>query len=84
MRIKEPKMTQPQKKTLFITHKHLNLPPFQLTEDIMTSRQNWDMWLKDFERQAQYYGIIDPEEKRQELLVFGGKKLPDVKIHYQI
>ena len=68
-------MTQPQNQTLLITHKQLNLQPFQLTEDIMASGRNWDRWLKDFERQAQYYGIRDPEERKQPLLVFGGREV---------
>ena len=55
-------MTQPQNQTLFITQKQLNLHPFQLTEDIMATGRNWERWLKDFERQAQYYGMRDPEE----------------------
>ena len=50
-------MTQPQNQTLFIKHKQLNLQPFQLTEDAMTSGRNWERWLKDFGKQAQYYGI---------------------------
>ena len=72
--IKESKMTQPQNKTLFITHKQLNLQLFQLTEDIMASGWNWERWLKDFQRQAQYHGIRDPEEKKQALVVFGGRE----------
>ena len=68
-------MTEPQNQTLLIIHKQLNLQPFQLTEDIMASEQNWERQFKDFERQAQYYGIRDPEEKKQALLVFGGREV---------
>ena len=68
-------MTQPQNQTLFIKHKQLNLQPFQLTEDTMTSGRNWERWLKDFGKQAQYYGIWNPEEKKQALLVFGGREV---------
>ena len=68
-------MTQPQNQTLFITHKQSNLEPFQLTEGMMASGRNWERWLKDFKRQAQYYGIRDPEEKKQAILVFGGREV---------
>ena len=68
-------MTQPQSQTLFITHEQLNLQPFQLTEDIMASGRNWERWLKDVERKVQYYGIRDPEEKRQAVLVFGKREV---------
>ena len=73
--IKEPKITQPQNQTLFITRKQLNLESFQLTEDMMASGRNWERWLKDFEIQAQYYGIRDPGEKKQALLVFGRREV---------
>ena len=41
----------------------------------MASGWNCERWLKDFQRQAQYYGIRDPEEKKQALVVFGGREV---------
>ena len=67
-------MRQPQNQTLFITHNQLNLQPFQLIEDIMVSGRNW--WLKDFEGQAQYYGIRDRKKRSKDFQYLVEEKLP--------
>ena len=67
-------MRQPQNQTLFITHNQLNLQPFQLIENIMASGRNW--WLKDFERQAQYYGIRDRKKRSKDFHYLVEEKLP--------
>ena len=68
-------MKQLQNQTLLITHKQLNLEPIQFSEDIMESGQNWERYTKISERKVQYYDIIDPEKKKQALLVFYGREV---------
>ena len=64
--------------TNLIIHRNLNIKPFIKQADANDTAVRWQRYKKDIERQFRFFGITDPETKKDGLLIYGGEDLTDV------
>ena len=57
----------------------LNVRPFQINENRTETASNWEKWLQNIERQFRYFGINDPEMKKDGLIIYGGQIIADLE-----
>ena len=55
-----------------VINRQLNVRPFQINENRTETASNWEKWLQNIERQLRYFGINDPEMKKDGLIIYGG------------
>ena len=63
--------------TNLIIHRNLNIKPFIKQADANDTAVRWQRYKKDIERQFRFFGITDPETKKDGLLIYGGEDLTD-------
>ena len=70
-----PSSTTPGSATI---HRNLTIKPFIKQTDSNDTAVNWQKYKKEIERQFRFFGITDPETKKDGLLIYGGQDLVDV------
>ncbi|XP_068670900.1 uncharacterized protein [Montipora foliosa] len=61
-------------------HKLCNyITPFAIDRDPTNTANRWDKWKKDIERQFRFFGIHDPEVKKDGLIIYGGHDIADLE-----
>jgi Arc/MetJ-type ribon-helix-helix transcriptional regulator len=53
--------------------------PFQINENRTETASGWEKWLRNIERQFRYFGITDPEMKKDCLIIYGGQIIADLE-----
>ena len=62
-----------------VINRQLNVRPFQTTQNRTETATRWEKWLKDIERQFRYFGITEPETKKDGLMIYGGQIKADLE-----
>ena len=62
-----------------VTNRQLNITPFVIDRDPTNTANRWDKWKKDIERQFRFFGIYDPELKKDGLIIYGGRDITDLE-----
>ena len=65
--------------TISVTNRQLNVRPFQINENRNETASDWEKWLRNIERQFHYFGINDPEMKKDGLIIYGGQIIADLE-----
>ncbi|CAB4036427.1 Hypothetical predicted protein [Paramuricea clavata] len=60
------------------THRNLTIKPFIMQTDSNDTAENWQKYKEEIERQFRFFGINDPETKKDGLLIYGGQDLIDI------
>ena len=55
--------------------RNLKAQPFTPGEDHINTGKAWDEWLEEIEREFRYFKISDPLDKKDALLIYGGKEV---------
>ena len=55
--------------------RNLRTKPFTPEDDQITTGKAWDEWLEGIEREFRYFKISDPTDKKDALIIYGGKHL---------
>lgn len=70
---------QPAQQNITVTNRQLNITPFVIDRDPTNTANRWDKWKKDIERQFRFFGIQDPELKKDGLIIYGGRDIADLE-----
>ncbi len=62
-----------------VTNRQLNVRPFQINENRTETASAWEKWLQNIERQFRYFGITEPEMKKDGLIIYGGQTIADLE-----
>ena len=57
-----------QNASVTVVNRYLNIAPFQLTRDSNDTAVRWAKWKKNIERQFRFFGIEDPQLKKDGLI----------------
>jgi hypothetical protein len=49
--------------------------PFVQNEDLLSTGKQWEEWIEGIEREFRYFRITEPVDKRDALLIYGGKEI---------
>ena len=60
--------------TVLTERRNLLIQPFKPTNRLSVGRA-WREWLEKIEREFRYYRINNPNDKKDALLIFGGREL---------
>ena len=55
--------------------RNLRALPFQVTEDQLSTGKEWEDWLEAIEREFRYFKIVNPVDKKDALIIYGGKEI---------
>ena len=55
--------------------RNLRSTPFTSPEEICEIGKAWEDWLEAIEREFRYFKITDPEDKKDALIIYGGKEI---------
>ena len=55
--------------------RNLRALPFLITEDQLSTGKEWEDWLEAIEREFSYFKIINPLDKKDALIIYGGKEI---------
>ena len=58
--------------------RYLTIKPFMKQTDNNETAVQWGKYKKDLERQFRFFGVTDPETKKDGLLTYGGADLVDI------
>ena len=56
----------------------MNIAPLQLTRDSNDTAVRWAKWKKNIERQFRFFGIEDPQLKKDGLIIYGRQEIADL------
>ena len=59
--------------------RNLTIKPFVKQTDNNETAVRWGKYKKDLERQFRFFGVTDPETKKDGLLIYGGEDLVDIE-----
>ena len=62
-----------------MTNRQLNVRPFQINENRNETATDWEKWLRNIERQFCYFGMNDPEMKKDGLIIYSGQIIADLE-----
>ncbi|CAC5368591.1 unnamed protein product [Mytilus coruscus] len=60
---------------LQITVEGRQVPVVKIEEDHLTTGSQWEEWLEGIEREFRYFRITDPEDKKDAMIIYGGKDI---------
>ncbi|CAG2249249.1 unnamed protein product [Mytilus edulis] len=66
---------EPQRITVVTETRNLRTIPFIQSDDPLSTGKQWEDWLEGIEREFRYFKITQPEDKKDALLIYGGKEL---------
>jgi hypothetical protein len=49
--------------------------PFVQNEDLLSTGKQWEEWIEGIEREFRYFRITEPIDKKDALLIYGGKEI---------
>ena len=55
--------------------RNLRALPFIVTEDQLSTGKEWEDWLEAIEREFRYFKIINPMDRKDALIIYGGKEI---------
>lgn len=55
--------------------RNLRALPFLPTEDQLSTGKAWEEWLEDIEREFRYFRISNPADRKDAMIIYGGKEL---------
>ena len=55
--------------------RNLRALPFRPTEDQLTTGKAWEEWLDDIEREFRYFRIVNPADRKDAMIIYGGKEI---------
>ena len=64
-----PAQAQPAQQNITVTNRQLNITPFAIDRDPTNTANRWDKWKRDIERQFRFFGIHNPELKKDGLII---------------
>ena len=73
------KMAEGDQRQQFVTviteSRNLKSQPFVHTDDQISTGKLWEEWLEGIEREFRYFNIADPANKKDALIIYGGREL---------
>ena len=66
---------EPQRITVVKETRNLRTLPFVQNEDLLSTGKQWEEWIEGIEREFRYFRITEPIDKKDELLINGGKEI---------
>ena len=66
---------EPQRITVVTETRNLRTLPFNQSDDPLSTGKQWEDWIEGLEREFRYFRITQPEDKKDALLIYGGKEL---------
>jgi hypothetical protein len=69
----EPPPTAPTTVRVITETRNLRSPPFIAPEEPCATGNAWEEWLEGIEREFRYFKITDPIDKKDALIIYGGK-----------
>jgi hypothetical protein len=66
---------EPQRITVVKETRNLRTLPFVQNEDLLSTGKQWEEWIKGIEREFRYIRITEPIDKKDALLIYGGKEI---------
>lgn len=69
----------PAQQSITVTNRHLNITPIAIDRDPTNTANRWDKWKKDIEHQFRFFGIHDPQLKKDGLIFYGGRNIADLE-----
>ncbi|CAG2215513.1 unnamed protein product [Mytilus edulis] len=61
--------------TVVTENRNLRTLPFTPSEDHLTTGSQWEEWLEGIEREFRYFRITEPEDKKDAMIIYGGKEI---------
>ena len=61
--------------TIISESRSLQALPFRVTEDQLSTGKEWEDWLEAIEREFRYFKISSPADKKDALIIYGGKEI---------
>ena len=58
-----------------IQTRNLKIQPFITPEDANAIGREWEDWVEDIEREFRFFKITDPLDKKDPLIIYGGKQI---------
>ena len=58
-----------------IVNRNLRIDSFIPEDDELRNSDAWEDWRTEFDRQCRYFGLTEPGEKKEAMIIFGGKEL---------
>ncbi|XP_053376601.1 uncharacterized protein LOC123533440 [Mercenaria mercenaria] len=55
--------------------RNLRINPFSVDEDHIATGEKWDEWLNELEREMRFFRVIDAEDKKDAMLIYGGVEI---------
>ena len=71
-------------KNITVTNRHLNITRIVIDCDPTNTANTWDKWRKGIERKFSFFGIHEPELKKDGLIIYGATISPSSKTPYQM
>ena len=65
--------------SITFVNRQLNIKPFITDRDSTETASRWDKWKKNIERQFRFFGISDPELKKDGLIIYGGEDIAELE-----
>ena len=66
---------EPQRITVVTETRNLRTLPFVQNEDPLSTGKQWEEWIEGIEREFRYFRITEPVDKKDALLIYGGKEI---------
>ncbi|CAC5361325.1 unnamed protein product [Mytilus coruscus] len=66
---------EPQQITLVTETRNLRSQPFIQSDDQISTGKHWEEWLESIEREFRYFRITEPADKKDALIIYGGKDI---------
>ncbi|KAL9987542.1 hypothetical protein ACROYT_G001867 [Oculina patagonica] len=70
---------QPSPHSITVVNLQLNIRLFTISNDANDTAVRWAKWKKDIERQFRFFGLTDPELKKDGLIIYGGPQIADLE-----
>ena len=74
-------MAQNIQPTAIYTYRNLNIMPFRLPENQLDIGKDWEEWLEEIEREFRYFKITSPLDKKDAIIIFGGREIARLAKH---
>lgn len=71
--------SNPAQQNITVVNRQLNIRPFTISNDVNDTAVRWAKWKKDIERQFRFFGLTDPEVKKDGLIIYGGSQIADLE-----
>ena len=71
--------TKKLQQDITVVNRQLSIRPFTISNDANDTVVRWAKWKKDIERQFRFFGLTDPEVKKDGLIIYGGSKIADLE-----